>query len=587
MRDLSSNPRLKTTLRKKIVLGFIVFVSIPILFFEIFLFRSWLSTTRDLVVHQYEVILGDSISTLQQKITSIEAMNDNIYRDYQTDAVFFNKLTSTSNGGALRNDPYLNTIFTQLSRQFYSQMDAELTFSFFSIEGDLIYQRSNTPEQAQYQNYLSNYKQEEWFQQVLEHGPENTIISGHHSFYNLSDTSTFISFAQVIRSPFTLESAGVSFLTIPASIFQKLLKSPSDNELIKTVVTNSNQNVLFTNDTYERIPIQSSQIVKQAFAPYGWEVKAYLSGEKLSQSYLVNMIQSNGLFVLVNLLLLVVIIGFLSRQLKPLYVLADRMKKAKEGHFLVKVGTYSTDELGMLCDVFNEMTTEIHRLFENQKKDYQDKLHFQLQSLESQINPHFIYNMLDLIQCRVYEEDPDKASELIVALSVIMRYMTTRPGEKVTCAEEVSWLKDYLFLQVQLIGEQVDVEVDFENQVLPYRVHKLILQPIIENAFIHGFSQSKKDNKLIIRAYETEGQLIFEVTDNGHGFKEPIDLILTGENVEELTNWGTGLYVTAQRFLLQSQDTRIELRSYPGVGTSVVMKQICMMEKANPYDRIA
>jgi two-component system sensor histidine kinase YesM len=573
MRDSLYPSPMKSSLRKKIVIGFIVFISIPLLFFEIVLFRSWLGITRGIVVHQYETILGDSIQSLRQNLVSIEKMNDNIYRDYQNDNLLLDKLKLLSDNPFPTNDSYVNAVFTQLSNQFFSQVNVQMMFSYLSMQGNIIYQRSNRSAQVHVSNFLSSYKEEPWFQQIKVNGPVNSIVSAHGSYFQPDDPSTYISFGQVIRSPVDLQPLGVSLLTINTSMFEQLLKSPSDNKLIKTVVTDAQGKTMYTNDHTERIQVDASHIFKQTIQPYDWEVRAYLSSERLSRSYIVPLIQNNGLFVIANLIMLAVIIGFVTRQLKPLYILADKMEKAKEGHFHVKIVKYSTDELGMLCDIFNEMTTEIQRLFENQKKEYQEKLYFQMKSLESQINPHFIYNMLDLIQCRVFEGDPDKSSDLIVALSVILRYTTTRPGEKVTCAEELTWLRDYIFLQQQLIGKRVDVQIDFEDQIMSFKVNKLILQPIIENAFIHGFEQINKNAKLLIKVYEDAGRLCYEVRDNGGGFPEPIDLQLTRDNVDELKDWGTGLYVTAQRFLLQSDNATIHLRSVPSEGTYFVMKQ--------------
>ncbi|CAN7749495.1 sensor histidine kinase [Paenibacillus sp. LjRoot56] len=565
--------QIKSSLRKKIVIGFIVFITIPLLFFEIVLFRSWLSITRGIVVHQYETILGDSIQSLRQNLVSIEKMNDTIYRDYQSDNLLLDKLNLLSDNPSPINDSYVNAVFTQLSNQFFSQMKAQIMFTYLSMQGNIIYQRSNQSAQVHVSNFLSSYKEAPWFQQIKANGPINSVFSAHRSYFQEDDPSTYISFGQVIRSPIDLRPLGVSLITVNTSLFDQLLKSPSDNKLIKTVVTDAQETLIYTNDHTERFPVDASHIFKQTIQPYNWEVRAYLSSERLSRSYIVPLIQNNGLFVIANILMLAAIIGFVTRQLKPLYILADKMEKAKEGHFHVKIGKYSTDELGMLCDIFNDMTTEIQRLFENQKKEYQEKLYFQMKSLESQINPHFIYNMLDLIQCRVYEGDPDKSSDLIVALSVILRYTTTRPGEKVTCAEELKWLRDYIFLQSQLIGMRVDVQIEFEDQIMSFKVSKLILQPIIENAFIHGFEQINPNAKLLIKVYADAGRLCFEVRDNGQGFPGPIDLHLTRDNVDELKDWGTGLYVTAQRFLLQSHNGTIHLNSVPSKGTYVIMKQ--------------
>ena len=578
---------LRNSLRKKIVVVVVAFFCIPFLLFEMGLFRSWLGTTQNIVVHQYETILNDAVESLGENIGAIEKMNDFIYRDYQNDPVFFGKLTEAKGGPELRNDPYLNTVFTQLSNQFFSQVEDELVFSYLTMQGDLIFQRANRPGRVQFVNFLRNYGQEPWFRFIVGNGPVNSVLSAHRSFFSADDSPDYFSFGQVIRSPFNLQPAGVSILSVHSSIFRKLLKNEADNKWIKTVVTDGRQNLMFTNDSTGRPPRDSSHIFRRTMEPYGWEVNAYLSDARLSRSYIVNMIQNNVLFVSVSAILFAMLLAFLNRQLKPLHLLADKMKKAKEGQFHVKIAKLSSDELGMLCDIFNEMTSEIQRLFENQKKEYQEKLHFQMKSLEMQINPHFIYNMLDLIQSRVYEEEPDKAADLIVSLSHIMRYTTTRPGEKVWCAEEYEWMKHYIYLQKQLFARPVDVQIEFEDRIMSSEVHKLMLQPIIENSFVHGFGRKSDGCKLVIKGYEADGQLSFEVRDNGVGFPEPVGLVLTRDNVDVLKNLGNGLYVTAQRFLLLSDDATIRLRSVPGEGTHIVMTQKTESNKAKLYDKDA
>jgi sensor histidine kinase YesM len=562
------------TLRKKMILGFLVFFIIPFFIFEFILFRSWLNTTRDIVVNRYETILNEAIDDLMKTIDNAEKMNDFIYRDYQRDAALFGKLASDADGSALRNDPFVNDAFTRLSNQYFSQFDEELEFSFLTMGGQLIYQRANRPVRGQFLNFLSNYGDEPWFRQVVENGPYNSVLSGHFSFFRSDDEARYFTFAQVIRSPFDLQPAGVSLLTVNAAVFRLLLENPSDQEWIRVIVTDGQGRLMYANGSPEIQPEQAHHILRRRLTPYDWEITAYLNTERLTRSYSSDIVRSNGWFLLTGILLAGAIILFLTRQLKPLYLLADKMKKAKSNQFRVKIANRTDDEIGMLCDIFNDMTAEIRELFRRQHLEYQEKLQLQMKALELQINPHFIYNMLDLIQSRIYEEEPDRASELIVTLSNILRYTTTHPGEKVVFTEEIKWLNDYLMLSRQLHGRRVNVRIDFEDRVTRCRIHKLILQPLIENAFIHGFKRRADGCELLIRGYlEPGGMLCFEVRDNGQGFPEPVDLTVTRETAGVLKHWGTGLYVTAQRFLLQSEGAVITLRSVPEGGTQVIMKQ--------------
>ncbi len=572
MRSRHPDYPIQRPLHRKIILVFILVITIPLIAFEVFLVQNWMSVTRGIITKQYEVNLTYMLKELQSDITSVEAMNDYIYQDFNSNLLFFDKMASPEHYPLARNDSYLISYLDKIGGQILRKYQEDLTFSFFSMDGALIYQKTNRPL-TDFPDYSYPFYNEPWFQEILKKGPKNSIFFSHRSFFAHNDDAEYISFGQVIRHPVHFRPVGVSLITIDNRLFNKILRGQVEQDLLHVKITNAEQELLYSSAPLDQFSDDSSPILLHTLEPYHWNIEASISQSKLTRIFLKPLLSNNILFIVMTFLLLNLFVVYIMFRLKPLYVLADKMSKAKRGNFKVRIANTSSDEIGMLVDIFNEMTAEIEQLFYKKEEVYKQKLQFQFQSLETQINPHFIYNMLDLIRYKAMDRDPMQVSEMIVALSKILRYTLHRPGELVSFAQERLWIEDYLFLQKQLFEGQVDISLEFADDIDTVKVNKLILQPIIENAFIHGFEGGGTHNRLEMKGYIDRDVLFLEVRDNGKGFDETLDVVITSENVEEFKHFGVGLFVTAQRFLLDSPDSGMLIQSAPGQGTNIVFKK--------------
>src|SRR5690606_22009806 len=113
-------------------------------------------------------------------------------------------------------------------------------------------------------------------------------------------------------------------------------------------------------------------------------------------------------------------------------------------------------------------------------------------------NPHFLYNTLDTINWMAIEKNEFDISNAITSLATILRYAITNSNEMVTVRDEVEWLKKYIYLQQTRLKNTFRCEINVEPEALDFRIHKLLLQPFIENAVIHGFEGIKRENVLRI-----------------------------------------------------------------------------------------
>jgi sensor histidine kinase YesM len=145
----------------------------------------------------------------------------------------------------------------------------------------------------------------------------------------------------------------------------------------------------------------------------------------------------------------------------------------------------------------------------------------ELNSLQAQINPHFLFNTIESIRMKALDDgDPDVA-RMLSKLGGIFRW-STRFNEKIVFLEdEIEYVSSYLELQSIRFNNSIDIDIRIDDKHLDNGIPKLILQPIIENAIMHGLFSGVKDAAIVVEAAERQGQLVLTVEDNGRGMKEP------------------------------------------------------------------
>ena len=205
--------------------------------------------------------------------------------------------------------------------------------------------------------------------------------------------------------------------------------------------------------------------------------------------------------------------GYITKGLKDL---AAKMKRVGQGDFSAKINSPRLDEIGQLSNVFDGMVKNTNTLI---KLKYEQELmakNAEFKALQAQINPHFLHNTLDMLHWRLMEKGEEDVSRSIVALGNLLKYSIEGESIRVPLSEEIRNIEDYLFLRHEnskhLFTYAVDV-AEGDGVELP----KLTLQPLVENAIVHGFGGRHRGNKLVIRGYRDADQYRIEIIDNGIG----------------------------------------------------------------------
>lgn len=187
----------------------------------------------------------------------------------------------------------------------------------------------------------------------------------------------------------------------------------------------------------------------------------------------------------------------------------------------------SRDEVGMLTVRFNTMSEKINDLFNSvyrekllkQKAEYRT-LQFEYKALQAQMNPHFLYNTLESIHSMAKIKGEEEIGELIYLLGKLLRESIRKKGDQIALREEIEFSVNYLSIHKMIYGDRIEVEYLLHEKLNDCQVPKFILQPLIENAIVHGIETKPGKALIRIRSYEENGDMLLEVIDNGIGMDE-------------------------------------------------------------------
>jgi two-component system sensor histidine kinase YesM len=208
----------------------------------------------------------------------------------------------------------------------------------------------------------------------------------------------------------------------------------------------------------------------------------------------------------------------------------------------------------------------------NREKEAIDKQRVaEIKALEAQINPHFLYNTLDTINWMAIEKDAFDISNAISSLANILRYAITNYSEAVEIQDEVEWLKNYVFLQQYRFKNRFVCHIDVQPEVMHEKIHKLLIQPFVENAIIHGFDKGQEQYILRVEIGKTDGQTEIVIADNGKGMDAGLVADLNrGFMPERTSKEHIGIENALNRLHQYCDGTEtVVFQSEPGKGTQI------------------
>ncbi|GFN30180.1 sensor histidine kinase [Paenibacillus xylaniclasticus] len=273
---------------------------------------------------------------------------------------------------------------------------------------------------------------------------------------------------------------------------------------------------------------------------------------------------------------------------RPIQQLTVAARELARGKFDKQIEVRSNDEISFLAHTFDRMRVDINRLISEMQKKAQLELELQesrlllkesqLRSLQSQINPHFLFNTLDTLSKKAYLDGSEETSDLIASVAGLLRYNLKRLDRSVTLADELNVVLKYIEIQQARFTDRLTFRQQIDHGLLDVHVPCLTLQPIIENAVIHAIEPMEDGGTITLRVFQVGNHVRVEVEDSGEGMApELAQRIVEEQPSEELTGKGhsTGIgfsNVVRRLRLFTGQDDVIEIGSAVPHGTKVSLK---------------
>lgn len=278
------------------------------------------------------------------------------------------------------------------------------------------------------------------------------------------------------------------------------------------------------------------------------------------------------------LLALLISFGLSGSISMPLRKLSAMMEKVGRGNFNVALPCESMDEVGILSCHFNRMVVQVQKLIQEVYQEQYLKQKAELKSLRMQINPHFLYNTLESINWMARIKGVPEIGDMVKALGDLMR-VSISGDDFITVKEEIANVVNYLKIQKFRYGDRFAARISIGVDIEKVRMPKLLLQPIVENAIVHGLEEKLESGWIDITGSLEEGKVIITITDNGIGMEEEVAAtILAAPDDQPAGGCGPscdghthiGLSNVDRRIrLCYGEEYGITITSSPGRGTSV------------------
>lgn len=548
-------PPKRVSLWKKIISIFALTSTIPIVILCLFM----IYTTTDILKKNTDTLMRNNIKQLNDNLNiQINAYEDVLYQLYTGDEIveWVDKLNAEEDmpvtisqlrrylRGILNSKDYIRsiTIITESGLEVTYGCIATTTYANSWIE-NFSYSTEELYEEISSDNKLHVFP--------TEYG--NTFANKDHYLFHMAN--------RIIDYRDLDKQIGIVIVSLDEELLENILKSSYGNiganilldkngrviscnnkEKIGTVLFNKNSTEVEKKSSFISFVGDMLQINKKYISVYSY-LNEELQWELVSaanQSVYMKEIKHNAyIIVFVGLLLLfvtILLLWELSRQLiNSINTVVSSMRVAGAGDLStrIEISEKMSLEIENVALQFNETLGKLVCALEKEKEATDKQRKAEIRALEAQINPHFLYNTLDTINWMAIDRGEFDISNAIGSLANILRYAITDSNGTVCIRDEIEWLKKYIYLQQFRLKNKFVRVIEVAPELLDVKIHKLLLQPFIENAIIHGFNGEQDEYILEVYISREKNYLVIIIRDNGSGMSSDlVNRINNGQTIK-------------------------------------------------------
>jgi two-component system sensor histidine kinase YesM len=531
-------------------------------------------------IHYQERLNVQIVKTLEENIKNLTRQSMAIYANLE------DTINWLANTDEARNTEYLAD-YNRVSNYLYSLLQSNeklYAVTLLSLDGDILYYSSKQGSSIN----LYNVQNEPWFMDTIALKGMPLLIEPHlKKFIDASspNNKSVISISRTIINLNTSQPIGMIMFDQDIAQFSKIVADIEWDNNQNFVIVGKSGSVIYSDGSldpvyYEKLATNTSSKISGSFKlrtesdtllvnfsespDYEWKVISAIPLSELQKKS--HFLRDINYYLLIVLILFAFVLSLFFSYIvnKPLKRLLLSLRKLGKGDFNTRIIIKGEDELSQIGVTFNAMVQNIESLIQQNLQIGLLRKQAELESLQSQINPHFLFNTLTSILSVLDKRDYEKSSMMIKSLSDMFRYSLNKGKFIVPFSEELEHINKYLYIQECRFAGKYRVIYDIDDEVRPYGIVRLSLQPIIENAIIHGIEPKVGSAELKITAKAFGDKFYVYITDTGIGI-EASKLVQINESLE-LPDGELSPPAPSDKLGIINVDRRIKLHFGPQYG---------------------
>lgn len=562
----------------KLIMSFLSVILFFVAFTTIYYYKSATSSLQHELISSNTYTLQQIASNINSNLHDFDATSSLLLVSSKIQAISTDDSSSPENLSAKASD------FNQFSEDKEIQdMLYTALFTSDNIKNIFIYSKtenifgSNLANEA----YLAiNY------QTLLAQCTKanSDFISGKLFWIYNKETSSLSSF-RLLRSLIKMKPIGIMELRPKTIFIQNIINNSGLAQSYNILLFDEHKNIIFKKDN--SLGSDYSQLLQHSYGTkiegnfettinkkdfnvlyrkinsVGWTLVMSISDEEINN----NILKSSQFIVKVGIIISLVCILvaiILSYEISsPVRKLRKVMKIVESGNLDVQIADLGKDEIGDLGRSFNNMVKQLRKLIDEMYVQKLINKDSELAALQAQINPHFLYNTLESINCIAELKGVKEISKMVKILAQLLRNSISDNKEYITIEKELENIKSYIYLQNVRFGDKIKMDIKCIETIKVAKIPKLILQPVVENSIIHGLEQKIGNGHLTIDISQPGDIIIISIEDDGVGFDK---------NKIEFRNTGFGMKNVDRRIkILFGEEYGLSIDSNPGKGTCVII----------------
>jgi two-component system sensor histidine kinase YesM len=487
-----------------------------------------------------------------------------------------------------------NSLYPRLFNQVYPRPDIE-GITLYTNTGTAFYYDQSGDMEVRYES-----DEKEWMKSLDKLSKSSfallptrkvTLVDG--------EKELIVSLVRHIYEIPQREKIGSLKIDISIEVFEKLLELENVEELeehLRVLILTEHQSVVYDlakeliGQQQKGLGIPTVKEDEPEDGTLAWRSKSYLYANDhsdftnwdtvilIDNEFLIYERNQIMLFIGISGLIAIAIIAIISYTLsynisKPFMKLIKRMKRVEKGDLTDRMELTGNAEIDVLTRVYNSMLDSINKLITEVYESSITEKNAKISALQSQINPHFLYNTLNVMKSISRVKGIEEVAEISESLSDLFKYSMKDLDKKVPLQEELNHIHNYMRIQQHRFLDRFGLKESVAYEAKQALIPKLLIQPLVENAIVHGLAYKKNGGIIQLHVYEQEGQLIVEVKDNGVGMSEELMVKIKEKlrhRIVDTKNEGVGLHNIAQRIrLMYGYRYGLEIESRVNEGTTM------------------